>query len=100
MLKKIALNIICQRKYTMPYSTLFWSIYTISICSLMQNTEILYLSELKKSKYNLSEEIYNALLYSVLEYIHQLNMLSHVKYRNSNVTRMEKNLIDILAPQS
>ena len=42
---KIALNKICQKKYTMPYSTLFWSIYTNSISSLMQNTEILYLSE-------------------------------------------------------
>ena len=31
---KIALNIICQIKYTMPYSTLFWSIYTNSVCSL------------------------------------------------------------------
>ena len=35
------------------------------------------------SEYNLSEKIYNALLYSVLEYIHQINMLSHVKYRNT-----------------
>ena len=35
------------------------------------------------SEYNLSEKIYNALFYSVLEYIHQLNMLSHIKYRNS-----------------
>ena len=45
---KIALNVICQKIYTMPFSTLFWSIYTNSICSLMQNTEILYLSQLKK----------------------------------------------------
>ena len=29
---KIPLNIICLTKYTMPYSTLFWSIYTKSIC--------------------------------------------------------------------
>ena len=42
------------------------------------------------SEYNLSEKIYSALLYSVLEYIHQLNMLSHVKYRNSNLTRIKK----------
>ena len=44
---KIALNIISQKKYTMPYSTLFWSIYTNSIGSLMKNTKILYLSESK-----------------------------------------------------
>ena len=35
------------------------------------------------SEYNLSEKIYNALFYSILEYINQLSMLSHVKYRNS-----------------
>ena len=44
------------------------------------------------SEYNLSEIIYNAIFYSVLEYIHQLNMLPHVKYRNSKFTRIEKNL--------
>ena len=42
------------------------------------------------SEYNLSEKIYNALFYSVLEYIHQLNMLSHVKYRNYNFTESKK----------
>ena len=42
------------------------------------------------SEYSLSEKTYNAFFYSVLEYIHQLNMLSHVKYRNSNFTRNEK----------
>ena len=31
------------------------------------------------SKYNLSEKIYNALFYYVLEYIHPLSMLPHVK---------------------
>ena len=31
------------------------------------------------SKYTLQEKIYNALFYSVLEYIHQLNMLSWKK---------------------
>ena len=51
------------------------------------------------SEYNLSEKIYNALLYSVLEYIHQLNMLSHVKYRNSKFTRIERNLNIIEVPQ-
>ena len=37
----------------------------------------------------LLEKIYNALFDFVLEYIHQLHMLSHVKYRNSNYTRIE-----------
>ena len=53
MLKEIALNIMCQKKYTMLYSTLFWSIYTNSVCSLMYNTEILNLRESKESKYYL-----------------------------------------------
>ena len=47
------------------------------------------------SEYNLSLKIYNALFCSVLENIHQLNMLSHVKYANSNFTRIEKNLNNI-----
>ena len=51
------------------------------------------------SQYNLSEKIYNALFYSVLEYIPRLNMLSHVKYRNSIFKRIEKNLHIIEAPQ-
>ena len=51
------------------------------------------------SEYSLSEKIYNALFYSVLGYIHQLNMLSHVKYRNSIFNRIEKNLNIIEAPQ-
>ena len=42
------LNIICHKKYTMPYSTVFRSMYNNSVCSLMYNSEILYLSELKK----------------------------------------------------
>ena len=63
-------------------------------------TEILILPDSKKSKYylgtqmleqnfskyHLSEKICNAPFYFVLEYIHQLSMLSHVKYRNSNFT--------------
>ena len=144
----------------MFYSTVFWSIYTNSICSLMWNTEILILPESKKSKYylgtpmlisklvwiqslrkniqnpfllcfgvytqsqyalsckipkfkfyvnrkesksylgapklkengseySLIEKIYNALFYSILDYIHQLNMLSDVKYQNSNFMRFE-----------
>ena len=38
------------------------------------------------SEYSLLEKIYNALFYSVFEYIHQLSMLSHEKYRNSKFT--------------
>ena len=44
---KISRNNICERKYTMPYSTLFSSIYTNLGCSLMENTEILILCESK-----------------------------------------------------
>ena len=42
------------------------------------------------SEYSLKEKIYNAIFHSVLEYINQFCMLSHVKYRNSNFTRIEK----------
>ena len=42
------------------------------------------------SEYSLLEKIYNALFYSVMEYIHQLTMLAHVKFRNSNFTGIEK----------
>ena len=97
----------------MPYCTLFWSIYTNLVCSLIKNTEILILLELKKIQilsrhhndkqncfeYNLSEKIYNALFYFFLEYIQKLNMLSHVKYQNSNFMRIEKNQNYIQAPQ-
>ena len=51
------------------------------------------------SEYNVSEKIYNAIFYSVLEYIHQLNMLSHVKYDNSNFTPIENNLIIYRRPK-
>ena len=51
------------------------------------------------SEYSLLGKIYNALFYYVLEYIHQLSVLSRVKYRNSNFTRIEKNLKIIKAPQ-
>ena len=44
------------------------------------------------SEYSPLEKIYNAIFYYVLEYIHKLSMLSHVKYRNSNFTLIEKNL--------
>ena len=50
------------------------------------------------SEYSLLEKVHNALFYSVLVYIHQLHMLSHVKYRNSIFKQIEKNLI-IYAPQ-
>ena len=49
------------------------------------------------SKYSLLEKIYNALFYSVLEYIHQLHMLSNRKYVNSIFKRIEKNLNSISA---
>ena len=42
------------------------------------------------SEYSLLDKIYNALFYFVLEYIHQLSMLAHVKYRNSIFKRIEK----------
>ena len=45
------------------------------------------------SEYNLSKNLYNALFYSVLKYIHQLHMLSHVKYKNCNFTQIKTNLI-------
>ena len=51
------------------------------------------------SEYSLFGKIYNALFYSVLEYIHQLDMRSHVKYRNSKFTKIEKILNIIYAPQ-
>ena len=44
------------------------------------------------SEYNLSEKLYNVLLHFVLEYIHQLNRLGHVKYQNPKFMRIEKNL--------
>ena len=44
------------------------------------------------SEYSLSEKIHNALLYSVFENIHQLHMLSHVKYRNTIFKQIEINL--------
>ena len=42
------------------------------------------------SEYNLSEKIDNALFYSVFEYTQKLNILSYVKYRNSNFMYIEK----------
>ena len=43
------------------------------------------------TKYSPLEKIYYALFYSDLEYINQLHMLSHVKYRNYKFRRIEKN---------
>ena len=42
------------------------------------------------SEYSLLVKIYNALFFSVLEYIHQLHMLSHAKYRNYIFKRIKK----------
>ena len=42
------------------------------------------------SEYSMLEKIYDALFYSVLQYIYQLSMLSHVKYRNSNLRESKK----------
>ena len=42
------------------------------------------------TEYSPLENIYYALFYSVLEYIHQFHMLSHVKYRNSIFNQREK----------
>ena len=42
------------------------------------------------SEYSLLGKIYNALFYSVFVYIHQLRMLSHVKYQNNNFIRIKK----------
>ena len=44
--------------------------------------------ELKEigSEYSLLEIVYNALFYSVLEYIQKHSMPTHVKYRDSNFT--------------
>ena len=47
------------------------------------------------SEYNLSEKVYNARFYFILEYTHQLNMLSHVKYGNSTFMRIEISLNNI-----
>ena len=60
-----------------------------------KNLSIIYATQCQKqnsSEYNQSEKIYNDIFNSVLEYIHQLNMLSHVKYRNYYFTQIEKNL--------
>ena len=65
-----------------------------NLTQIEKNLNIIYEPQNLKqnySEYNLSENIPNALFYSVLEYIHQIYALSHVKYRNSNFTRTEKN---------
>ena len=60
---------------------------------IKKNLNIIYAAECQKqncSENTLSEKIYNAIFHSFLEYIHQLNMLSHVKYRHSIFKRIEK----------
>ena len=106
---KIALNIICQKKYTMPFLLCF-GLYTSTQYDLLcKIPKFLFYANPNKSKYyvvtqmlkencslySLSEEIHNDLFYSVLEYIHQLNILSHVKYRNSLLRNWKK--IEILS---
>ena len=53
----MALNIVCYKKYTMPNSTLFWSVYTNSVCTLKLNTKIKNIPESKKSKYDLGTQM-------------------------------------------
>ena len=93
----------------MPYFTIVKYIHQLSMLShvkyrncifkqIEKNLNIIEAPQSLKqncSEYNLSEKIYNALFYSVLEYIHQLNKLSHVKYRNSNFRRIKKSLNNI-----
>ena len=50
------------------------------------------------SEYSLAEKIYNALFYSVLEYIQQLHMFSHVKYKNSVFKRIKKSKYYLRTP--
>ena len=68
--------------------------YRNSIFQRIENKSKYYLGTptLKEngSEYSLLEKIYNSLFYSLLQYIHQLSMLSNVKYRNSYFTRIEE----------
>ena len=70
--------------------------YRNFICKRIEkNLNIIYAPQCSKQNWSedyLSEKIYNAPFYSVLGYIHQLYMLSHVKYRNSIGKQIEKNL--------
>ena len=99
------------------YNVLFYSllvyIYHLNILShvkyrkcnftlLQKYINMFYVPQCYKqncSENNLLEKIYNALFYTLLEYIHQNNMLSHVKYRNSIFKRIEKNLNIVQAHQ-
>ena len=45
------------------------------------------------------KKIYNALFFSVFQYIHQLHMLSHLKHRNFIFKLIDKNLNIIQAHQ-
>ena len=79
---KIALNIICQKKYTMPYSTVFFYYiqqlhmlfhikYRNSIFKRIdKNVNIIQAPQCLKqnfSEHNLSEKIYNVFFYSGLQ---------------------------------
>ena len=68
----MALNIVFEKKYRMPYFTLFWSIYTNLGCSLMSNTEIL---NLPKSKIILILSRHTSVKKKVA-----LNIICHKKY--------------------
>ena len=110
----MALNIVFWKK---KYNALFYSLleyihqlsmlphvkfWNFNFTWIKINPNIIYAPQCLKqnfSVYYLSEKVYNALFYSVLENIHQLSMLSHVKYRNSYFTWIEKNLNIIEAPQ-
>ena len=85
------LNILCHVKYRKSKFTL-----------LEINRNILYVPEWYKqncSKNNLLEKIYNVLFYILLEYIHILNILCHVKYQNSKFTWIEKHINIIYLPK-
>ena len=69
--------------------------YRISIFKWLEKKPKYYLvTPMLKTKllwiYSVRKKIYNALFYSVLEYKHQLHMLSHVKYRISIFKWIEK----------
>ena len=96
------LILLCFGAYTPTQYALSWKIHKFKFYPNPKNLNIISAPQCKRqncSENNLSEKIYNALFYFVLEYIHQLHMLSHVKYRNYIFKRIEKNLNFIWAPQ-
>ena len=104
MLKGKLLGIQCVRKNIQWPFLLCFGVYTPTQYALSCKIPKWFYANRKKPKsylgapklkengyvYILLEKIYNPLFYSVLEYIHQLILLSHVKYQNSNFTRFEK----------